>query len=65
MDYILIRALIVVVLLNFVGNIWVAKMQCREQRIHATQIYRVYEEIKRYNDNQFGAKGENVGKTEV
>lgn len=65
MGYILITALIVVMFLNFIESIWITKVRNQEQRIHATQIYRVYEKIKRYNDNQFGTKGENVGKTEI
>lgn len=64
MDYVLVAALIVVMFLNFIESIWITKARNREQRIHATQIYRVYEEIKRYNDKQFGTEGEDGGKTE-
>lgn len=64
MDNVLIVALIVVMALNFIVNIWIAKAQNKEQRIHATQIYRLYEEIKRYNDNQFEKMGEDIGKSE-
>lgn len=52
MDCVLTIDLIAVMLLNFFENILITKTRNREQRIHATQIYRLYEEIKRYNDSQ-------------
>lgn len=38
----------------------------REQRIHTTQIYRLYEELKRYNDRQLenGEERENGQKAD-
>ncbi|MCI9545594.1 MAG: hypothetical protein HFH60_02720 [Lachnospiraceae bacterium] len=51
MDYVLIIALIMVTFLNFIGNVWAVKQENKEQRIHATQIYKLYNELKRFNDN--------------
>lgn len=51
MDYVLIVVLIIVTFLNFIGNVWAVKQENKEQRIHATQIYKLYNELKRFNDN--------------
>lgn len=51
MDYVLIIVLIMVTFLNFIGNVWAVKQENKEQRIHATQIYKLYNELKRFNDN--------------
>lgn len=61
MDYALTVALIVVMFLNFTKSIWITKVWNREQRIHSTQIYRFYEEIKRYNDNRILEKEKRQG----
>lgn len=40
--------------LNFFGNIWSTKKNNEEDRLKAVAIYSLYQELKRYNDNQFG-----------
>lgn len=54
MDYVLIMTLIFVMALNFFGNIWVTKKNNKEDRLKTVAIYSLYQELKRYNDNQFG-----------
>ncbi len=51
MDVILAIVLILIFTVSIVVNIWSTKISCNEQRLRSAAIYKLYEEIKRHNDN--------------
>lgn len=49
-EYILFVFFIVLLVANIVVNVWSVKMNCNEQRLKSVAIYKLYLEIKKFND---------------
>ena len=54
MDVALAVLLILVFIINIACSVWAVKKNSEETRLKAMAIYKLYEQVKRYNDNAFG-----------
>lgn len=56
MEIVITLIFIVALLLSSVCSHLETNKKCKEQRMNTVAIYKLYEEVKRYNDNAFGEK---------
>lgn len=56
MEIIVALIFIAVLALSVACSHFETNKKCKEQRMNTVAIYKLYEELKRYNDNAFGEK---------
>lgn len=56
MEIVITLIFIVALLLSSVCSHLETNKKCKEQRMNTVAIYKLYEEVKRYNDNAFCKK---------